>query len=265
MRVVALTDMQAFGYRNMVFAKIRVRSGLLMAVADELSRLPDVIAVSVCTGRFDVVATVLARDHDDLSRTVGVDIAAIKGVDAIRCELAVDVMRYDSRWALLRAPELPTQASVPTDAVDELDRSIISLLQRDARSSNRRIADALGVSEGTVRIRIRRMEEERLIRIQAVSDIAAFGIGAHAFVGIEVSGGKVATVAERLLRCDELSALIRTIGDFEFVGFLAATDRDALISVIVSQIAQVPGVRRTEVSESWRTTKHAYTWARLLP
>ena len=58
MRVVALTEMEAFGYRDMVFAKLRVGSRSIMAVGEDLARLPEVISVTVSTGRFDVIATV---------------------------------------------------------------------------------------------------------------------------------------------------------------------------------------------------------------
>ena len=51
--------------------------------------------------------------------------------------------------------------------LDPVDESIVTRLARDARISNRQIADDLGVTEGTVRARIKRMEEEKQIRITA--------------------------------------------------------------------------------------------------
>ena len=45
--------------------------------------------------------------------------------------------------------------------MDELDRKIIALLQVDGRSSNAKIARAVGVSEGTVRRRLRRLIQEK--------------------------------------------------------------------------------------------------------
>jgi DNA-binding Lrp family transcriptional regulator len=264
MRVVALTDMEAFGHGFLVFVKLRLSSRSVMAVGEELGRLPEVISVTVSTGRYDVIATVLARDREHLSRVIGDDVPRIKGIDATRCELAIEVLRFESMWALLRAPELPIEPPTAPDVVDELDLSIISLLQRDARSSNRRIADELDVSEGTIRARIKRMEEERLIRIQAVSDVVAFGMGAHAYIGVQAEGGKVSKVAEGLLGCGDVAVLTRTIGDFDFFAVIAAEDREALIGVILGQIAAIPGVRHTETFESVRTIKHAYTWARLV-
>jgi Lrp/AsnC family transcriptional regulator for asnA, asnC and gidA len=168
-------------------------------------------------------------------------------------------------WALLQAPELPAEPpSAADDVVDDLDLSIISWLQRDGRSSNRSIAKELDVSEGTVRTRIKRMEESGLIRIQAVSDVLAFGITAHAYVGIQVAGGKIDNVRSALMECEEIAVLTRTIGEFDFFAVVAAEDREQLIGVILERISSIAGVRHTETFESWRTVKHAYTWARLV-
>jgi DNA-binding Lrp family transcriptional regulator len=264
MRVVALTDMEAFGHRYLVFAKLRAATRSVATVAQELARVPEAISVTITTGRTDVVAVVLARDRVHLGRVLGEQLPAVKGVDSVSCELAIDVPRYDSMWALLQAPELPAEPPTAPDVVDDLDLSIVSWLQRDGRSSNRSIAKELDVSEGTVRTRIKRMEEAGLIRIQAVSDVLAFGITAHAYVGIQVAGGAIDKVREALMRCAEIAVLTRTIGEFDFFAVVAAAHREQLIGVILEQIANVDGVRHTETFESWHTVKHAYTWARLV-
>lgn len=264
MRVVALTDIEAFGYDLLAFVKLRVTGRPLLEVADELGDLPETMSVTVVTGRYDLVVPVLARDRHHLSQITGVDIPKVRGVDTTGCELAIDVLRFESMWAALNAGEYPAEPRSESDAVDELDLSIIGLLQRDARSSNRRIAAEVGVSEGTIRARIGRMEDERIIRIQAISDVVAFGLQAHAYVGVQVAAGQVAVVQKALLKCDEIAVLARTIGDFDFFAVVPAENRERLIDVILNRIATIPGVRRTETFESWRTLKHAYTWARLV-
>ena len=70
--------------------------------------------------------------------------------------------------------------------LDDTDKSIVEYLSLDARTSNRKIATALGITEGTVRARIKRMEEEKLIRITAVTNIDRFRDGALAYIWIEV-------------------------------------------------------------------------------
>ena len=58
----------------------------------------------------------------------------------------------------------------PVTTLDELDHRIIELLTLDARVSNRQIAAQLGVTEGTIRGRVKRLEEENCIRLTAVTN-----------------------------------------------------------------------------------------------
>ncbi len=50
-----------------------------------------------------------------------------------------------------------------TDALDNLDRTILRLLQADARRSHRDLARAAGSTQPTVSARIRRMEDSGII------------------------------------------------------------------------------------------------------
>ena len=59
--------------------------------------------------------------------------------------------------------------------MDELDRRIISLLQMDGRASNAKIAREVGVSEGTVRRRLRRLIQEDVVKVVAVPNLEKLG------------------------------------------------------------------------------------------
>ncbi|KAA1299939.1 MAG: AsnC family transcriptional regulator, partial [SAR202 cluster bacterium] len=52
--------------------------------------------------------------------------------------------------------------------MDELDGKIIAMLERDGRASNARIARDVGVSEGTVRRRLKRLINEQIINVIAL-------------------------------------------------------------------------------------------------
>jgi DNA-binding Lrp family transcriptional regulator len=233
-------------------------------VGAELAELPETIAVNVSTGRFDLMVAVLSQDRAHLSQTIGAVIPAIEGVDEIRSEFALDVLRMESQWAILAAADSPVEPWSAGDAVDDLDLAVIKLLQKDGRSSNRGIASALDVSEGTVRARIRRLEDEGMIRIQAISDPAAFGIGANAYIGIQVDRGRVDAVAKQLLKSDSMQLLVRSLGDFDFMAVVFGETREALIKTILEEISVIPDVRRTETFDIWRMLKHSYLWARLV-
>ena len=54
--------------------------------------------------------------------------------------------------------------------IDELDSKIIEKLQKDGRVSNTDLAKSLKVSEATIRGRIKRLTDEGIIQIVAVSN-----------------------------------------------------------------------------------------------
>lgn len=162
MRVVAITDIRLFGHREFAFAMIKVVGRSVNPVAADLARLPETIGVTVCTGRYDIVVGLLGRDRRHLAELFGTVLPKIKGTGRVFGNIALDVVKYDSKWALFGVDSGSMPETQPNDTVDQMDLAIIAELQQNARRSNRQIAADLGVSEGTVRIRIKQMLADRV-------------------------------------------------------------------------------------------------------
>ena len=79
--------------------------------------------------------------------------------------------------------------------VDELDRKIIKMLQADGRLSNTEVARSLDITETTVRKRIARLLDERLISIVAVPTPEATGMTLSAIMGVSVELTAIREVA----------------------------------------------------------------------
>lgn len=258
-RIVAVTDIRLFGHREMVFAMFKVTGRSVREVAADVAKLPAAIGVTICSGQFHIIAPILCRDRQHLSEMFGDQLPSIAGVGEVHGALSLDVLKFDSRWA--NFSDLGTMPEAqPSETVDEMDLAIIHLLQRNARRSNRSIATELGVSEGTVRGRIKRMLSERVFRIQAISNVAAFGFGAHAYVGIKTAAGQTKKVAAKLANRDDIPELSRVLDDFDFLALLIAPDHDALVSAVVDDIALLPGVEHTEIFYGCNSIKHTYAW-----
>ena len=72
--------------------------------------------------------------------------------------------------------------------LDETDRHILELLQRNARSTNAEIAEEVGLTASSVFERIRKLEERGVIRGFTVNvDAAALGKPLTAFIRLTVS------------------------------------------------------------------------------
>lgn len=259
MRVVAVTDIRLFGHRELVFAMINVTGRSARDVAADMAKLPEAIGVTICSGRYDIVGPVLCRDREHISDMFGTALSSINGVASVHGALSLDVLKFDSRWAAFRDAGTMPEAQ-PSDTVDETDLEIIHLLQRNARRSNRSIAAELGVSEGTVRSRIKRMLSERVFRIQAVSNFVAFGYAAHGYIGIKTAPGKHYSVAKKLAKRDDVPELSRVLDEFDLLAVLIATDHDSFISAALDEIALLPGVEKVEIFYGCDSIKHTYGW-----
>jgi Lrp/AsnC family transcriptional regulator, regulator for asnA, asnC and gidA len=80
LKVVAITNPLQMGYKTMAMIGIRAEGSKLLEVAARVSRLDEVIYMVICSGRFDIFAEVVCRDHEDLLRFITEKLSAIDGV-----------------------------------------------------------------------------------------------------------------------------------------------------------------------------------------
>ncbi len=149
--------------------------------------------------------------------------------------------------------------------LDDVDKAIVEWLSREARTSNRKIGNELGVTEGTVRARIKRMEEEKLIRITAVTNIDRFRDAALAYIWIEVErSAQAQSVAETLSALPELGFVGVMLGRSDVLVITMVRNTEHLAQFIHNNISGVEGVRRTESTLGVNFVKHDYRMARIV-
>lgn len=142
--------------------------------------------------------------------------------------------------------------------MDELDRKIIALLQQDGRASNAGIARQVGVSEGTVRRRLKRLVQDEYIKVVALLDPAKMGYHSEALIGVQVDPDKVDQVAENLAKLDEISWVAVTTGSFDIFAWATQVSSEALGVFLRTKVGTIPGVRRTETFVNLAMKKRGY-------
>src|SRR6266508_6926700 len=80
LKVVAITNPIQMGYKTMAMIGIRVDGSKLLGVAEKISKLDEVIYLVISSGRFDIFAEVVCRDHEDLLRFITEKLSTIDGV-----------------------------------------------------------------------------------------------------------------------------------------------------------------------------------------
>jgi Lrp/AsnC family transcriptional regulator, regulator for asnA, asnC and gidA len=80
LRVVAISNPLQRGFKTMALIGIRTDGNKMLDVADAVSKLREVVYLVVVSGRFDIMAEVICRDHEDLLNFITEKLYVIDGV-----------------------------------------------------------------------------------------------------------------------------------------------------------------------------------------
>ena len=93
LKVVAITNPLRMGYKAMAMIGIRVDGSKLLGVAEKISKLDEVIYMVISSGRFDIFAEVVCRDHEDLLRFITEKLSTIDGVRESESFMHLKIMK----------------------------------------------------------------------------------------------------------------------------------------------------------------------------
>ena len=147
--------------------------------------------------------------------------------------------------------------------LDALDMQLIDLLGTDARISNRKIAAELGVTEGTVRGRIRRLQQDGLIAFTAIRGLEIADHSRLAFVRIQAEIEHVRRVAHEISLLPQVNAVLIMMGQFNILTMCMFGELDDLFHLESDRILTIEGVHHVETSIVVRTIKYDARIARI--
>jgi len=123
--------------------------------------------------------------------------------------------------------------------MDNVDLKILEVLKRDARTKHVKIAESVGLTEGAIRRRIKRLVEEGTIKRFTVETTAEF----EGIVLIEAEPTRTRNVTSKIRmianRVFELS------GDYDIAALIQAYTMEEMNSKI-DEIRKIPAVLKTD-------------------
>ncbi len=144
--------------------------------------------------------------------------------------------------------------------IDNIDVKIIGLLQQDGRMANTQIAQIIGASEGTVRKRIKRLVDDKVIQVVAVADPFKIGIDIAAIIRIYADIKKMDYVCEELKKIKEMWYIALALGESAYDVEVYLPNIQELNSLLTNRIWPINGVIKTETSLILSYLKREYTW-----
>jgi Lrp/AsnC family transcriptional regulator for asnA, asnC and gidA len=130
--------------------------------------------------------------------------------------------------------------------MDRLDVKIVTHLQRDGSSTNAGIARKVGVSEETVRRRLKKLTNDGFIKVVAVPNARKMGYESQVIIGVQVDADKVDEVAAALADMPEITWVSVTTGSYDIFVWATLKSADALSEFLRMRVGQIRGVRKME-------------------
>ena len=135
--------------------------------------------------------------------------------------------------------------------MDDLDREILAVLRRDARTPYTEIADRVGTSEGTVRNRVEQLVEDGVIERFTVATRRG-NVRAMIEISVDVdvdTGG----VTDRMAEWPEVDFVWQVSGEEDIVLVVDATDTSDLNDLITRtrELEEVVSTKTRLILDEW--------------
>ncbi|HEY3503096.1 MAG TPA: Lrp/AsnC family transcriptional regulator [Actinocatenispora sp.] len=272
LRVVGMPGSQIPG-QDEWFVRIRCTPDAAMPIADALARRDDTYWVQLASGGAeilcvtrpqnterhdtlllqklprtprvtDVQAHQLLRSYDPDPLLFGVRLGAGAG------EPASGGLDADAVDRLRPAPR-----DLPPTPLDDTDRAVIGVLNRDGRTGLAELARAAGTSESTVRRRLDVLRRSGSLRFDIDIEGPLTGTRAHVLLWLAVLPSTLTSTAESLVTHPEVNFAAIITGPSHILASVSCADGAALHEYLAGRIGSLTGVRRFETAPVQRMLK----------
>lgn len=137
---------------------------------------------------------------------------------------------------------------MPFQKPDAIDHHILRILEDNGRATNREIAEAVGVSEGTVRNRIERLIRDDVLRIVGVTNPARLGLNTAAVISISAELSRITDIAERIAGANGVVYVGYTTGNADIIVLAFFPGNDELTEFMTQTLAAIPGIVKAETN-----------------
>ena len=139
--------------------------------------------------------------------------------------------------------------------LDEVDYKIIKILKEDSRTPFTEIATALGVSDSTIHVRLKKLRDDGIIRGYTVDvNEELMDKKIHGLAMINVSLGHLEDVIESLRNHENVEMIYETHGVNDLVALINAHDLDELREVLmdIRKTDNITSTALTTILKIWK-------------
>ena len=167
------------------------------------------------------------------------------------------------------SPSRRSQPNDPQDPVDAVDRAILGVVAEDARITNQRLADRVGVAPSTALARLRSLRSRGVIRgFHAEVDLAALGRPLQAMIAIRLAvhaRAQIEDFTDTVRGLPGVLSVFHMTGVTDYLVWVAAADTQDLREFVVDHLATHPAVSHAETSLIYEHRRGPGIWGTVEP
>jgi len=129
--------------------------------------------------------------------------------------------------------------------IDEINLAIINHL-RDGRASYKKIADSLGLSEGAVRARVKKLKDEGILEITALVDPDALPEQSIVMVGVSLKDMNLVKKAEEFSRLKGVVSVCVVTGRYDLILTVMLSMDFTMLQFYTEEVSRLENIRAVE-------------------
>jgi len=145
---------------------------------------------------------------------------------------------------------------IETEKIDKLDRQILAIISKNARTPFKDVAEACGVSRAAVHQRVQRLIETGVILGSGYHiNPKVLGYNTCTYIGVTLERGSMyKDVVPELEKIPEIVEIHYTTGPYTMLVKMYARDNEHIMELVNGQIQEIRGVTETETLIALRTS-----------
>ncbi len=257
-KILPIVDPLALGHKTQVNLGLNTQPGQVDAVTNTLASFKEINHVTIHTGRYDAMAWAVLENSEDLQGFVMRDLTEIPGI--ARVETMVNLKIVKISYAYFSDTNVKLRSHPPQKPLDELDLKVIEALKGNALQTQTELAPKLGTSPSTVKRKLKRLLDERIIRIVALIDPTVLGYNTRATIGINAQPNKVDAVAHKLASFQNVHHVVINTGNFDLIISVDFRGPEELSTFVREDLGNVQGLVSHETMVCLKTVRDAFTF-----
>jgi Lrp/AsnC family transcriptional regulator for asnA, asnC and gidA len=252
-RVLPVEDPLARGYRTRVHMGLNTLPSEVDAVAETLAGYRNIHHVAIFTGQYDLMAWAVLKKPEELPGFVTKELNHIAGITSVETMLNLEIVKNSYSYLSDHYCDLRNQP--PQPALDSLDLKLIEELRNDALQTLAALAPKLGTSPSTIRRKLKRLLDEKIISIVAVADPAVLGYNTRATIGIKAQPHRVDAVAQELASFRNVQHILMNTGNFDLIVSTDSRGPKELSKFVREDLGNIQGLVSHETMVCLKTIK----------